>query len=420
MLRFVALVWAASLQISWVTVEAWISFPARRQLATRWPSPSTHCHTFFEKRFTRNDPRTVGFFSQNSNHDDNIVGGDTSLSQCVCLVTGASRGIGKGIALELGRCGATVYVTGTTTIDDRKPRGTEDASSPPGTVQDTAREVTQAGGHGIAVVCNHADDAQVQQLVQQIQRQHGRLDILVNNAFRLPNDGAAVEQLQQKFWQLGADAWDSLHTVGLRSHYMTTVLAMPLLFQAREYDGKGDGTTRSIPRPLIVMIGSFGGITYMFNVPYGVGKAGVDRMAKDMAVELLEEDICVLSLWPGVVNTERTQIAVENGTWEKYIKVPLENAESPQFTGRAVVALAQDRNNLRKTGTYQVVAELASEYGFTDITGLTPPSIRSLKFLLPGYAFDKKMRERVPDWLIPDWKLPFWMMSQGPPPESKA
>ena len=75
---------------------------------------------------------------------------------------------------------------------------------------------------------------------------------------------------------------------------------------------------------------------------------------------------------------------------------------------------------MRKTGTYQVVAELASEYGFTDITGLTPPSIRSLKFLLPGYAFDKDMRERVPEWLIPDWKLPFWIMNQGPPPESKA
>ena len=188
---------------------------------------------------------------------------------------------------------------------------------------------------------------------------------------------------------------------------MTTVLAMPPLFQAR------DGTTRSIPRPLIVMIGSFGGMTYMFNVPYGVGKAGVDRMAKDMAVELLEEDICVLSLWPGVVNTERTQIAVENGTWEKYIKVPLENAESPQFTGRAVVALAKDGNNMRKTGTYQVVAELAEEYGFTELDGSRPASIRSLRFLLPSYAFDEKTRERIPTSMIPDWKLPFWILAGG-------
>ena len=295
----------------------------------------------------------------------------------------------------------------------------------PGTIQDTADEIAQLGGcgRGIAVVCNHADDAAVRALVEQIQRDHGRLDILVNNAFRLPAHGRP-QDLQKKFWQLGADAWDALHTVGLRSHYMTTVLTMPLLFRARDdqqqKQKQQQKQQQQIPRPLIVMIGSFGGLTYMFNVPYGVGKAGVDRLAKDMAVELTPEGICVVSLYPGVVNTERTQIAVANGDWDKYVRVPLENAESPQFTGRAVVALAKDRDNLQKTGTYQVVAELASEYGFTDITGKTPPSIRSLKFLLPGYAFDKKLRERVPDWLIPDWKLPFWVMAQGPPPETKA
>ena len=236
----------------------------------------------------------------------------------------------------------------------------------------------------------------------------------MNNAFRLPDAG--VEQLQKKFWDLGPEAWDSLHTVGLRSHYMTTVFAIPLLFRS----ARGHDRPAAVPRPLIAMIGSFGGLTYMFNVPYGVGKAGVDRMAKDMAIELTEEDVCVVSLWPGVVNTERTQIAVDNGNWEKYVGVPLENAETPQFTGRAVVALATDSENMSKTGSYQVVAELADEYGFTDISGKTPPSIRSLKFLLPGYAFDDATREAVPDWLIPDLRLPFWMMGQGPPPESKS
>jgi len=300
--------------------------------------------------------------------------------------------------LELGQCGATVYVTGTSTTSSsssaaagerrRQVVVAADRDAPPGgTIEETAGAIARLGGTGIPVVCDHADDAQVQQLMDRIQREHGRLDILVNNAFRLPDAG--VEELQKKFWELGAEAWDSLHTVGLRSHYMTTVMAMPLLFQARNNNNSNDDSNKPIlvPRPLVAMIGSFGGLTYMFNVPYGVGKAGVDRMAKDMAVELTPEDICVVSLWPGVVNTERTQLAVDNGNWDKYVGVPLENAESPQFTGRAVVALAKDANNMEKTGTYQVVAEMASEYGFTDVTGKTPPSIRSLKFLLPGYVF---------------------------------
>ena len=106
--------------------------------------------------------------------------------------------------------------------------------------------------------------------------------------------------------------------------------------------------------------------------------------------------------------------------WDKYVGIPLDNAESPAFTGRAVVALATDPNNLQKSGTYQVVAELAEEYGFTDIDGTTPPSIRSLKFLVPAYGLDEETRKKVPSWLIPDWKLPFSFMAQGrpPPPEN--
>lgn len=341
----------------------------------------------------------------------------SELEGCVCLVTGASRGIGKGVALELGGRGAVVYVTGTSSTTERRADAAasgDDDAPPPGTVEETADAVTAAGGAGIAVVCDHSDDAQVRDLVDRIGRERGRLDVLVNNAFRLPGGGAG--QLRRKFWQLGPEAWDSLHTVGLRSHYVTTCLAMPLLFRARDYSQQRG----PVPRPLIAMIGSFGGLAYMFNVPYGVGKAGVDRMARDMAVELRPEGVCVVSLWPGVVDTERTRIAVASGDWDRYVGVPLENAETPQFTGRAVAALAADPDNMSKTGTHQVVAELAQEYGFTDVSGRTPPSIRSLRFLLPGYAFDAETRERVPEWLIPDWKLPFWMMASGPPPESKS
>jgi dehydrogenase/reductase SDR family member 1 len=324
-------------------------------------------------------------------HFGNLVSGnevERSLSGMVCLVTGASRGIGKGIALELGNAGATVYITGTTALD----------------LQATADEISRTGV-GIPIICNHEKDKDVRSLVATIEKRHGKLDLLVNNAFRLPDSGVA--QLQRPFWeQPAAVAWDPIHTVGLRSHYQATVEAMPLL-------------RKSTTRPLIVMISSFGGLTYSFNVAYGVGKAGVDRMVKDMSIEFANHDldITVVSLWPGVVNTERTAQSVDNGDWEKYVGLPLDMAESPRFTGKAVVALFNDTNNKEKTGSYQVVAELANEYDFVDVNGMRPPSIRSLKFLLPAYGMSESLREQVPSKWIPDWKLPFWLMAQGKPPE---
>jgi dehydrogenase/reductase SDR family protein 1 len=170
---------------------------------------------------------------------------------------------------------------------------------------------------------------------------------------------------------------------------------------------------------LVAMISSFGSLSYTFNVAYGVGKCAVDRMTKDMAAELSmsDQDVCVTSFWPGVVNTERTQISVESGDWDEFVGIPLDNAESPQYTGRAIVAVATDAGNRKKSGTNQVVAELAQEYGFVDVNGKQPPSIRSLRFLLPAYAFDDKMRQSIPTWSIPDWKLPFWLIASGRPPK---
>jgi NAD(P)-dependent dehydrogenase (short-subunit alcohol dehydrogenase family) len=302
-------------------------------------------------------------------------------------------------------------VTGTSS-SSRKQRGNNRKeayaaeNTDPGTIEETAQQVTEAGGKGIAVYCNHANDEHVQRLFDRIENEQGRLDILVNNAFRLPQGG--VEMLYGNFWEQGPDVWDTLHTVGLRSHFVATSKAMPLLLAARN--------NTPLPRPFIAMISSFGGITYTFNVPYGVGKAALDRLAKDMAVELTPQDIGVVSFWPGVVFTERTEISVQNGDWDRYVGIPLDNAETPALTGKAIVAVAADPGNMKKTGTYQVVAELAQEYGFADVDGKQPPSIRSLRFLLPSYAFDKETADRIPSWLIPDWKLPFWMMAQGRPP----
>lgn len=346
------------------------------------------------------------------------------LKDRVCLVTGASRGIGRGIAVELGRLGATVYITGTTTTTRIESSGAATEKADPETIEATARLVTEAGGVGIPVVCDHSNDGDAARLVARIDsEQGGRLDLLVNNAFRIPPGGA--RSLQGKFWEQGAEVWDSLHQVGLRSHYVTSCLAMPLLLKSRdalrapEFAAVGGGGAGMV-RPLIVMISSFGGVSYTFNVAYGVGKAGVDRLAKDMAVELTPENIAVVSLWPGVVLTERTERAVQSGEWDTYVGLPLDQAETPAFTGRAVVALALDPDNLRKTQSGpHVVAELAEEYGFTDINGRTPPSIRSLRFLLPSYAFTDEWRQKIPPHLIPNWKLPFWVMAQGAPPQQQ-
>jgi dehydrogenase/reductase SDR family protein 1 len=316
--------------------------------------------------------------------------------------------------MELGRQGATVYITGTSSSSFTSSPGTPYTStiaeSGPGTIEETAAQVTAAGGQGIAVACNHGLDDDVKELMERIERDHGRLDILINNCFRMPK--GSVEALNKKFWEIDIDTWDTLHQVGLRSHYVASHFAMPLLLKS----AKSPERPASLPRPLVGMIGSFGGLTYTFNLPYGVGKAAVDRLAKDMAIEVEEEDICVVSFWPGVVMTERTEISVESGDWEKYVGVPLDNAETPEFTGKAIVALAKDPENMAKSGSYQVVAELAQEYGFTDLNGTVPPSIRSLRFLLPSYAFSDEMREKIPSWMVPDWKIPFWIMAQGKPP----
>jgi dehydrogenase/reductase SDR family protein 1 len=327
-----------------------------------------------------------------------------ALQGVVCVVTGASRGIGKGIAVALGKEGATVYVTGTTSS----------ASSPTTkeTIESTAQTVTERGGRGIAVLCNHKDDNQVKQLFERVEREQGSLDILVNNAFQIPEGGPS--KLFGKFWEQDVGLWDTLHNVGLRSHYVATCYAMPLLLKSK---------SKVIPRPLVCMISSFGGLTYSFNVAYGVAKAGVDRLVKDMAVDLQNHDICVVSLWPGVVRTETNLRLAESGEWQEYVGLPLDQSESPEFAGRAVVALARDQENGAKSGTFKVVAELAQEYGFTDVDGKTPPSIRSLKFLLPAYGFPPGVRDKVPAWLVPDFKLPFWIMAQGRPPnnnESRA
>jgi dehydrogenase/reductase SDR family member 1 len=264
------------------------------------------------------------------------------LEGVVAVVTGASRGVGKGIALGLGEAGATVWVTGRST----------QTSKIPGTIHETADEVTRLGGQGIAIAIDHADDEQVKELFRRVQSESTRLDVLVNNAFAIP-DG----KLAAPFWELPLSHWDTLHRVGLRSHYVASVFAAPLLMASS--------------RGLIVNVSSFGAKVYAVNVAYGVGKAGVDRMSRDMARELRPRGVTAVSLWPGIVKTERLMLEPDRLGYDP------SHGESPLFSGRAVAALAADSGRIARTGQALVVAELAREYGFTDIDGSQPESLRA-------------------------------------------
>jgi dehydrogenase/reductase SDR family protein 1 len=254
----------------------------------------------------------------------------------VAVVTGASRGIGKGIAEGLGEAGATVYVTGRT----------ESAEDPPAplSVQATARSVTDFGGKGIAVAVDHNDDDQVKALFERIAKEQGRLDVLVNNVYQIPTPPA----LSGGFWEHPVSVWDDQCGVGLRGYYVASVFAAPLMVAQRS--------------GLIVNISSRGGREYVFGTAYGVGKAGVDRMAKDVSVELKDYDCAALSLSPSKVKTEFILDMVAEGK----MQLDPEQAQSVRYSGRCVAALAMDPEIMERSGGIYTVSELAEVYGFTD------------------------------------------------------
>lgn len=263
----------------------------------------------------------------------------------VAVVTGASRGVGKGIAIGLGEAGATVYVTGRTT------HGT-DVDGLPGTIYETAREVTDAGGQGIAIVCDHSDDAQVERAFEQIAAEQTRLDILVNNVWagyqRMEHDGMFT--WFNKFWEQPFWRWDAMFAAGVRAHFTTSAFAARRMVEQK--------------RGLIVNISYWAAQKYQNNVMYGAAKAADDAMARDMAHELREHNVAAVALYPGLVRTE--------GVMKNAQYFDLSNSESPQFIGRAVVGLATDPNLMLKSGKVLIAAALAQEYGFSDIDGKQP------------------------------------------------
>jgi NAD(P)-dependent dehydrogenase (short-subunit alcohol dehydrogenase family) len=269
-----------------------------------------------------------------------------SLEGQVALVTGASRGVGKGVALGLGEAGATVYITGRTTEEGKA------AVSLPWTIYQTAKEVCELGGTCIAIRCDHVDDDQVRDLFQRIYAEQNRLDILVNNVwggYEFYNDGTEFWN-ETGFWTAPLSRWDKSFQAGVRAHYVASVLAAPIMITRRS--------------GLIVNTSFFVAQRNDRGVAYGVAKAADDRMVACMAHELREYNVAVVSLYPGLVRTESVMKSAQY--------FDLSNSESPQFIGRAVAALASDPNIMGKSGQVLVAAAVALEYGFRDVDGKQP------------------------------------------------
>ena len=269
-----------------------------------------------------------------------------SLKGRVALVTGASRGVGKGIALGLGEAGATVYLTGRTLEPGASPGGLG------GTLLAAAEEVTAAGGHGIAAPCDHTDDEQVRALFARIEAEQGRLDLLVNNVwggYEHFYDGTRFWE-EQGFWTMPLERWDKSFDAGVRAHYVASVLAAPLMIR------QGAG--------LIVNISFAAAQRDDKGVIYGVAKNADDRMAACMAHELRAHNVAAVSLYPGLVRTESVLAAAAY--------FDMSNSESPQFIGRAIAALAADPQIMQKSGQVLIAAQVALDYGFTDIDGKQP------------------------------------------------
>ncbi|XP_032199836.1 dehydrogenase/reductase SDR family member 1 isoform X1 [Mustela erminea] len=305
----------------------------------------------------------------------------------VCVVTGASRGIGRGIALQLCQAGATVYITG---------RHMD-------TLRATAEEAQSRGGQCVPVVCDSSQESEVQSLFEQVDReQQGRLDVLVNNAYAgVP---ALMKNIKKPFWEAPASIWDDINNVGLRGHYLCSVYGARLMVPA----GRG----------LIVVISSLGGLQYLFNVPYGVGKAACDRLATDCARELRRHGVSYVSLWPGLVQTELVkEVVMKNDDTDdpllKELRSNFSSAETTEMSGKCVVALATavsvltDPNILSLSGKVLPSCDLARRYSLQDVDGRPVQDYLSLRSVLSHGSSLGWLASYLPGFL----RMPKWIMT---------
>lgn len=265
-----------------------------------------------------------------------------ALDDSVAIVTGASRGGGRGIALVLGEAGATVYVTGRSTANE------ESESEVSGTIEETAEEVTDRGGVGIPVQCDHTVDGDVEELFNRIDDEHRHVDVLVNNVWG--GYEGHDETFEAPFWKQPLWRWDKMFDAGVRAHFTASRLAVPLLVEGS----------------LIVNTTAWDQDRFLGPVPYDVAKAAVNRLAYGMAIDLEERGVTVIALAPGWM---RTEAVLESGLSDDELK----QTHSVEYHGRGIVALATDDDLMEKTGQILRAGDLAAEYGFTDIDGRYVP-----------------------------------------------
>ncbi|XP_039257771.2 dehydrogenase/reductase SDR family member 1-like [Styela clava] len=297
--------------------------------------------------------------------------GITDLRGKICLVTGGSRGIGKGIAIQLAYHGATCYVSG---------RNME-------TLEKLNKEVESMGGSGkcIPVQCDHENDSEVKSVFERIDRENdGKLDLLVNNAYSAVK--YIFENLQKKFWEQSPDAWDKINNVGLRNHYRCAVYASKMMIEKRQ--------------GLIINVSSPGGMRYFLSVPYGVGKCAKDRMAKDCAIELRKYKVAFISLWPGLVKTEELTSIKEEGPFSSRYGRFYDSSESTTYVGKTVAALLSEPHAevMTRSGKVVLTRDVGTKHGLTDERGIVPNSMFQLNLMLylSGY---KKLANFIPDFV---------------------
>ncbi|MBV8804224.1 MAG: SDR family NAD(P)-dependent oxidoreductase [Sinobacteraceae bacterium] len=281
----------------------------------------------------------------------------------VAVVTGASRGAGRGIAVALGMHGCTVYVTGRTQ--------TPSDASLPGTIHETAEAVTAAGGKGIAVRVDHGEDEQIRTLFDRVRRDQGRLDILVNNACALHDQLTAPGH----FWEKPLGIVDMLD-VGLRSGYVASYYAAPMMVERR--------------RGLVLFTSASGSVHYVYGPVYGAHKAGMDKFAADMAVDFKDFNVAALSVWMGALLTDRLRQVIASDP-AKYGH--LESiAETPEFTGHVIWALFNDPQLMEMSGQTVIGAEMALKYGIRDQGGRQPRSYRETHKVAPRIQYPNIIR----------------------------